>query len=450
MASNIQAGTRGLSAGDWVRLKRLRGSRNYVNESYKDVINPSPLLLETTQGARRVFTEFGTSKIRRPASFWTDYRASQKADYVLESQDTQTKSRSLDIQKVCGCSTSSIFVYESSAYTIIVAEPQSMFPIGAQIVFSGSTNSNIENGRTYYIVYTYSDFGYTYIQISETPGGEAIDLGVHFEDPPAIMTLEGTSTSAIKHNGLCIKCIHDPIEVIQKPVTASYSAGTLQFTSNEIPSYLKVGSKASLYPGTDAFTISFYLNMTSIGPLFPRVFALSSDNDGQILAVSIEAGTFYVWINGGNRLSFDYSSFYGSWHFINIVSSNGLTSRTLSVEIDGVTQSTTTSSAFNDIPQSVDSTAALNIGSYPQDTEYELVSMTGYLANFRWVVGSEIHYNSGSKPNPPLPVIPTQTSLFLLANTVDTAYDDSGTDSGNTVITLQGPTPPVWSSQVVA
>lgn len=106
MASNVQAGTRGLSAGDWIRMKRLRGSREYLNDRTVDVVNPSPLLLETTKGGRHVFTEFGTSKIRRPASFWTDYRVSQTADYVLESQNSDTKSRSLLANKVCtGCLT---------------------------------------------------------------------------------------------------------------------------------------------------------------------------------------------------------------------------------------------------------------------------------------------------------------------------------------------------------
>lgn len=105
MASNVQAGTRGLSAGDWIRLKRLRGSRNFQNDKNGDVTNPSPTLLETTKGARRVFSEFGTSKIRRPASFWTDYRASQTADYVIEAQNSTTKSRSLTIKKLCTCNT---------------------------------------------------------------------------------------------------------------------------------------------------------------------------------------------------------------------------------------------------------------------------------------------------------------------------------------------------------
>lgn len=99
MASNVQAGTRGLSASDWIRLKRLRGSRNYVSDSGQDITN-STVRLEPETG-RRVFTEFGTSKVRRPASFWTDFRASQTADYVLESQNANTKSRSLTANVLC-------------------------------------------------------------------------------------------------------------------------------------------------------------------------------------------------------------------------------------------------------------------------------------------------------------------------------------------------------------
>jgi hypothetical protein len=106
MASNVQAGTRGLSAGDWIRLKRLQGARNYQTDKDGDVTN-STLRLETESG-RRVFTEFGTSKIRRPASFWTDHRASQTSDYVLEKQNSETKARALTANKVCICSTSDV------------------------------------------------------------------------------------------------------------------------------------------------------------------------------------------------------------------------------------------------------------------------------------------------------------------------------------------------------
>lgn len=106
MASNVSAGTRGLSAGDWIRLKRLHGARQFQDDKDGDVTN-STLRLEPQSG-RRVYTEFGTSKIRRPASAWTDYRAAQTADYVLESQDSATKSRTLTANKVCTCATSNV------------------------------------------------------------------------------------------------------------------------------------------------------------------------------------------------------------------------------------------------------------------------------------------------------------------------------------------------------
>jgi hypothetical protein len=114
MASNIQRGTRGLSAGDWVRLQRLRGGRNFQADKPSDITNP-PARSEPESG-RRIYTEFGTSKIRRPASNWTDYKAAQTADYVLErsvgtcgaSGRTNTGvARSLTINKICICDTTS-------------------------------------------------------------------------------------------------------------------------------------------------------------------------------------------------------------------------------------------------------------------------------------------------------------------------------------------------------
>ena len=104
MASNIQRGPRRMDAGDWVRLKRLGGAKYYLTEQPQDVINPPPRL--ETETGRRVFTEFGTSKTRRPASNWIDFVASQTVDYVLESQaGTCDPSKQLTINKICSCDT---------------------------------------------------------------------------------------------------------------------------------------------------------------------------------------------------------------------------------------------------------------------------------------------------------------------------------------------------------
>ena len=110
MASNIQRGTRGLSAGDWVRLQRLRGGKNFQSDKPSDITNPGAR--SELESGRRVYTEFGTSKIRRPASAYTDYTAAQTADYVLETAvgtcgDNRGNGRSLTINKVCECATRS-------------------------------------------------------------------------------------------------------------------------------------------------------------------------------------------------------------------------------------------------------------------------------------------------------------------------------------------------------
>ena len=222
-------------------------------------------------------------------------------------------------------------------------------------------------------------------------------------------------------------------------------AGTLRFMSSSTPSYLRVSPKTSLFPGTQSFTISFYLYLSSTGGSFPRVFALSKGTVGsgtQILAVSIEGTTFYLWKNNTVAASFSYSGNKDSWHFINIYGTSGTS---IKVEVDGVLKGT--SSASYNVANPNDATCYLNIGAYPQDTAQAQVSLQGYLANFRWVVGSGLSLIP--KPSPPLPVIPEKTSLLLLATTEATAFDDSGTDTANTTLTLVGPSPPSWSSQLV-
>lgn len=120
MASDIQRGTRGLSASDWTRLQKLRGARSngYSNGSTNGVLtasspifnkdisprNASQVLIHNTSPIN-VFDTVGTSKTRRTASGWTDYVASQTADYVLTSQAAITgTSVTNTVIKLCSCS----------------------------------------------------------------------------------------------------------------------------------------------------------------------------------------------------------------------------------------------------------------------------------------------------------------------------------------------------------
>lgn len=102
--SNAQTQTRGLSAGDWVRLRRLNGARNYksVNLNTNKDINPTVHPQLPYHLPIHSFKVVGTSKIRRPVSNWIDYKASQTADYILSSATTNS-STLLKSVRVCDC-----------------------------------------------------------------------------------------------------------------------------------------------------------------------------------------------------------------------------------------------------------------------------------------------------------------------------------------------------------
>ena len=121
--SNAQQGTRGMSASDWIRIKRLQGARanaysytsgnlsvDGVLTTNKDIApqNAAQILIHNNS-AINVFDAVGTSRIRRPASNWTDYVASQTADYVLSSQNApNATSVKNTATKLCGCTTTTL------------------------------------------------------------------------------------------------------------------------------------------------------------------------------------------------------------------------------------------------------------------------------------------------------------------------------------------------------
>lgn len=107
--SNGSQGTRGLSAGDWIRLQRLRGARNFEADKPSDITNPVVMPRTVYSKAMLIPRDVGTSKIRRPASSWTDYKASQTADFVLQKQTATTgTSQTLTQTKLCSCTSASL------------------------------------------------------------------------------------------------------------------------------------------------------------------------------------------------------------------------------------------------------------------------------------------------------------------------------------------------------
>ena len=101
---NASRGTRGLSAGDWIRIQRIKAANGYglttgngsggdtnatstVYPKDKDISPPEPGQMPYGKALLIPYEGAGTSKTLRPASNWTDYIAAQTGDFMTVSQN---------------------------------------------------------------------------------------------------------------------------------------------------------------------------------------------------------------------------------------------------------------------------------------------------------------------------------------------------------------------------
>ena len=84
------------SASDFTRFKRLSRDRTYATTiaSNLDVIPPTRFVPDISTNTPK-YHGVGTTKYRRPASYWTSYLAAQTGTFGLEKKVT----------KVCDCTT---------------------------------------------------------------------------------------------------------------------------------------------------------------------------------------------------------------------------------------------------------------------------------------------------------------------------------------------------------
>ena len=111
-SSNNQAGTRGLSAADWTRLKRLNGAKTYATAiAANDDTNIATVPQNSHSVPMLIPRSTGASRIRRTNSQWLDYKASQAADYIYsKSHINNTNAKNLQLRRLCNCTTTSLNV----------------------------------------------------------------------------------------------------------------------------------------------------------------------------------------------------------------------------------------------------------------------------------------------------------------------------------------------------
>jgi subtilisin-like proprotein convertase family protein len=192
---------------------------------------------------------------------------------------------------------------------------------------------------------------------------------------------------------------------------------SLNGTSNDIT----VPNSSSFSPGTGDFTIEWFQRMSSTASSWPRVFSVGSYPSAD-LGVSLEGGTFYLWINSSFRASFSHGTLTNTWVHFAIVRSAG----TIKVYQDGVVKATTSYAS------SISTSQTFRIGSEGVNGTY----FGGQITNFRW--STNARYTANFTPPTTSFASDVNTKLLLKAASSSSLLTDSGPD--NLTLTNNGAT----------
>jgi len=234
------------------------------------------------------------------------------------------------------------------------------------------------------------------------------------------------------------KSTHGIIKKYTAPASLNL-VGTMKF-SGTASSNLSIANDANLAVGLSDFTIEWYQYQTDSNS-YPRVFSIGSYSSAD-LAVSLEGGTFYVFIGGGMAGQGAGATSMGSlgtykneWVHFAITRESG----TLRSFKNGTLMSTASKNL-----NLANTTSALRIGN--ETTTSANAAFGGWISNFRWVKGSALYTSNFSRPLAPLSNV-SGTELLLLASTSGALNTDSS--SRNRTITISSVTCQSFSSTMV-
>jgi hypothetical protein len=200
------------------------------------------------------------------------------------------------------------------------------------------------------------------------------------------------------------------------PSSPSTVSGSLEFAKQSITSFIKYEESSDFAVGSGPFTIEWF-QWKQPEYEFSRIFSIGTYPEAKI-AVSIEGGTLYFWMNGGVILTAAISEFPDytqTWKHIAITRDN---LDLISIYFDGQrVASTTSSESVTDIQ------SPLTIGN--EDVVTTGAQYRGYLTDFHWVTGESL-YSGETLQIPTSPIQSTLNSKLLLnANSLQTEFTDS-------------------------
>jgi hypothetical protein len=215
-----------------------------------------------------------------------------------------------------------------------------------------------------------------------------------------------------------------------QPPPLTNSSGTYFFAKSELNfAYLSIPNNTDFSLGTGDFTIEWFQYLQNPNS-FPRIFSLGSYNFGGItMAVSIENGLFYFWMNQIPQFGVAVSS-VNVWTHFAIVRLAG----TITVFMNGVPIA---APLFNNA-NLIDNINNLVIGNESRPI-YD-ASFTGYLTNFRIIKGAAIYIVNFTVPKGPLTKVSGTVLLLNAINPNDITFDSSGKNKviNNTNVTWSG------------
>ena len=217
-------------------------------------------------------------------------------------------------------------------------------------------------------------------------------------------------------------------------VGRAVDGGSISF--NGTNQYLSLPGSSDWAVGTGDFTVEWFQYQTDFSSSWPRIFTVGSYPSTSI-GVSIEGGTFYVWLTGGYRLYASTGSISNRWvHFA--VTRSGTTLRIFK---NGVLLKSGTDST-----NVTNSSTSLYIGSEATSGTY----FGGLITNFHFVKGSAL-YTSAFIPSGPLSAGADSKLLLQAVSSGSLLSDSSGaarTVNGVNIPVFNWGNPFPWSGNV--
>jgi hypothetical protein len=113
--TNAQTFTRGQTASDWTRFKRLNGAKQWHAGLATNVDVNVRTIPQTAHSVPMLIPKHtGASRIRRTTGQWTDFIAWQHADWVSkESEDGNPDVKVLHLNRLCNCTKTNFTIREA-------------------------------------------------------------------------------------------------------------------------------------------------------------------------------------------------------------------------------------------------------------------------------------------------------------------------------------------------